>query len=587
MNRLRSLGIGFGIAAALMGWASSTLHAQPHVESRHDIAFNRYYTFEQIEEHLHAMAEAYPELVELRSIGQSRQGRELWVAIVTAPNAPHREKPAMWIDGSIHANEIQASEVVLYTLWYLTAHYGETQPITDLLEHSAFYLMPVVSPDSRVAWFEQPSTPHSRRANQIESDSDLDGRVNEDHPDDLDGDGSITQMWKRDPRGQWVRDRFDPRIFRRVPEGELGDWTYLGQEGIDRDGDGRVSEDGWDGYDMNRNWPADWQPNYVQRGAGPFPLSSPETRAIAEFCYEHTNIAAFQSYHNTGGMLLRGPGTSYRRSVYPREDLRIYDEFGRLGEQMLPYYRYLVIYSDLYNVHGGEATWAAESLGVISFTNELWTAAKYFQRDIARPNEEQMWLFRDRLQFGQVFTDYTEVEHPHHGTVLVGGLNKWSMRSTPTFLLEEECHRNFAFTAFHAEQMPLVQFDRVRVDRHDEGLWSLTVELRNERLIPTRTARQRQASIGTHDIVRCEPAAGRVVSAGRLRSWWDTSMEEIRFEPGRVQLDAGVPGRGTAILRFFIEGREGSEVRLSFAAEKALDREMTVRLVPTPENRSE
>ena len=587
MSMLRSLGIGIGMATALVGWSASTVHAQPHVESRHDIAFNRYYTFEQIEDHLRAVAEAYPELVELRSIGKSRQGRELWVAIVTAPNAPHSEKPAMWIDGSIHANEIQASEVVLYTLWYLTAHYGQTQPITDLLEHSAFYLMPVVSPDSRVAWFEQPSTPHSRRANQIESDSDLDGRINEDPPDDLDGDGSITQMWKRDPRGQWIRDRFDPRIFRRVPEGEFGDWTYLGQEGIDRDGDGRVGEDGWDGYDMNRNWPADWQPNYVQRGAGPYPLSSPETRAIAEFCYEHTNIAAFQSYHNMGGMLLRGPGTNYRRSVYPREDLRIYDELGRLGEQMLPYYRYLVIYSDLYNVHGGEATWAAESLGVISFTNELWTAAKYFQRDVARPNEEQMWFFRDRLQFGQVFKDYTEVEHPHHGPVLVGGLNKWSMRSTPTFLLEEECHRNFAFTAFHAEQMPLVRFDRVRVERHDEGLWSLTVELRNERLIPTRTARQRQANIGSHDIVRCEPGAGRVVSAGRLRSWWDTSMEEIRFEPGRVQLESGVPGRGAAVLRFFIEGREGSEVRLSFEAEKAVDQEITVRLVPTPENASE
>ncbi|TVQ80517.1 MAG: hypothetical protein EA380_03240, partial [Phycisphaeraceae bacterium] len=68
---LRSLGIGIGVATALVGWSASTVHAQPHVESRHDIAFNRYYTFEQIEDHLRAVAEAYPELVELRSIGKS------------------------------------------------------------------------------------------------------------------------------------------------------------------------------------------------------------------------------------------------------------------------------------------------------------------------------------------------------------------------------------------------------------------------------------------------------------------------------------------------------------------------------------
>ena len=44
-------------------------------------------------------------------------------------------------------------------------------------------------------------------------------------------------------------------------------------EGIDNDGDGQVNEDPPGGYDMNRNWPADWQPDHVQAGAGDFPLS--------------------------------------------------------------------------------------------------------------------------------------------------------------------------------------------------------------------------------------------------------------------------------------------------------------------------
>ena len=85
--------------------------------------------------------------------------------------------------------------------------------------------MPIVSPDSRAKWFESPSTPSNRRSNQMPRDNDRDGLIDEDPAEDLDGDGSITQMWKRDPRGGWVRDRFDDRVFTRVPAGETGDWT--------------------------------------------------------------------------------------------------------------------------------------------------------------------------------------------------------------------------------------------------------------------------------------------------------------------------------------------------------------------------
>lgn len=565
------------IAGVVAGFGSPCV-GQETVESKHEIAWNRYYTVDETYEHMRALAEAYPELIELRRIGTSGQGRDLLVAVVTRPGDDHTAKPAMWIDGSIHANEIQATEVVLYSLWYLATYYGHNETITDLLDDYAFYLMPIVSPDSRAKWFEGPSTPHNRRSNQMPRDNDRDGLIDEDPVDDLDGDGSITQMWKRDPRGEWMRDRFDDRVFTRVPEGEFGDWTYLGREGIDDDGDGLTNEDGTDGHDMNRNWPADWQPDYVQSGAGAYPLSAPETRAVAEFCYEHPNIAAFQSYHNTGGMMLRGPGTDYRTDAYPRSDLRVYDEFGRLGEQMIPYYRYLVIFSDLYNVHGGEATWAHEGLGVISFTNELWTVGKYFQRDGSRPDSEQMRIFRDRLQFGATFQPYTEVEHPEHGSVLVGGLNKWSSRSTPVFMLEEEAHRNFAFTMLHAGEMPVIRFDRTLVRRLGDRLWEVTVEVRNERLIPTRTARARTAGIGAQDLLTIEGAGIEVLTSGRIEGWWDKTAEEVRHEPARVTYDEGVGSRGAIVHRFWLHGDPGAELRLRYTAEKAADIETTLTL---------
>lgn len=569
-------------AALAAASVSAPAVAQEFIPAKVDIAFNRYYTYTELVDHMHAIANAYPEIVTLEQIGLSGLGRPLYVVTVNAPKTgPAGSKPAMWIDGNVHGNEIQAAEVVLYSLWYLTRAYGHNEDLTELLDNYSFYFMVSQNPDGRDYWFEEANTPNSSRSNQRPVDDDRDGFFDEDPPDDLDGDGSITTMWKPDPDGRWKRDEKDPRVFYRVGQDEVGEWTRLGSEGIDNDGDGRTNEDGAGGDDMNRNWPSDWKPNYVQRGAGEFPLSNPETRAIAEFILARPNIAAGQSYHNSGGMILRGPGANYVESLYPREDIRVYDEIGTVAEDILPYYNYWVIYKDLYTVHGGFVNWLAEGLGVFSFTNEMWAASKYFQRDISRPSEEQMWLFRDRLQFGQDFKDYTEIDHPEHGKVLVGGLNKWASRNTPTFALEEECHRNFAFTMFHADQMPVVEWGPIEAEQVGDGdLWMVTVEVKNTKLMPTRSGIQANNNIGRNDILTCEPSEGRVAMSGSIRERSDKQLNETRFEPGRVQLNRGVPSKGSVLHRFLIEGPRGSAVTLRYESEKAKDLETTFTLEP-------
>jgi hypothetical protein len=581
MNRFtRILALSVTLAA---GIASPAL-AQADVPSKVDLSFNRYYTHAELNDAVREIARAYPGLVELVTIGESLEGREMIVAIVNPKKGtPHADKPAMWIDGNVHGNEVQASEIVLYTLWYLTKHYGATEEITRIMDEKAFYLLVSQNPDGRDRWFSEPQTSSSSRSNVRPVDSDNDGLFDEDGPDDLDGDGSITQMWIEEENGGFVRSRTDPRVFERVKPGEKSNWRPIGSEGIDNDGDGLINEDPVGGDDMNRNWPSDWQPNYIQSGAGPFPLSAPETKAVAEFILAHPNIAGGQSYHNSGGMLLRGPGASYLNDLYPREDQRMYDEIGKTGEQMLPYYRYMIIYKDLYTVHGGFVNWLAEGLGISAFTNELWTGGKMFQKDVNRPDDEQNRLWRDKMLFGQTFTDYTEFDHPTWGKVLIGGPNKWSSRNTPTFMLEEECHRNFAFTVYHADQMAVVEFGRTQVEKLGNNLWAVTVELRNDRVIPTRLAIARQKDIGQPDLIEVTGANGRtqVVAAGRMNDWLSRTTEEIRFEPGRVLLDGGVPGRDTVVVRFIVSGREGDRLNLAYKAEKAENRETTVELRET------
>lgn len=568
-------------AAAALATPGAAL-AQTHIESRVDIAFNRYYPFEQLVEFMYDFEREYPNLVRTQVIGKSQEGRDMvLVTINNEATGPDTEKPAMWIDGSIHANEVQASEVCMYTIWYLTKEYGKNQMITDLVDRTAFYILPVVNPDSRVYWFEEASTPNSSRANKRPVDNDRDGLFDEDPPNDLDGDGSITQMWKEEPGGRWRRNQRDPRIFERVGPDEEGGWTFLGSEGTDLDGDGRINEDGPGGDDMNRNWPAGWQPNYVQRGAGEYALHNPETKAVADFILSRPNIGAAQSYHNTGGMILRGPGSPTRGDMYPRADLAVYDELANIGVEMIPYYRYLIIHEDLYTVHGGFVNWTAETLGIISFTNELWTTEKYFQRDVRRPNEEQQWLWRDRLAFGDLFKDFTEYDHPEYGRILIGGPNKWSARITPPFMLEEECHRNFAFTMLHAGEMAELRFGEPRIERMDGDLWSVTFEIHNDRTIPTRTAQAANRRIGLPDLLEIAGDGVSVIASGTVSSWRDKQISRANpagQDQSRILNNRGIGSKASTMYRLIVAAPAGSTLSLNYSAEKARDISTTILL---------
>ena len=107
--------------------------------------------------------------------------------------------------------------------------------------------------DGRHHFFEDPNTPSTNRGLRRPKDDDRDGLFDEDFPDDLDGDGNITTMRKKDPNGNYKEDPEDPRILVRVKPGEKGEWSMLGQEGIDNDGDGNVNEDSEGFVDPNRN----------------------------------------------------------------------------------------------------------------------------------------------------------------------------------------------------------------------------------------------------------------------------------------------------------------------------------------------
>lgn len=574
MSAARSFALHTLLAAATAMVPVASAHAQQQLSSRYDVAFNRYRDYTELLKQCQELAAAYPELVRVEELGRSVEGRPVVVLIVNnAKTGPDSAKPAMYIDGNIHGNEIQAGEVVLYTAWYLASAHGSVERITKLVDESAFYLIPSVNPDGRQFWFDGINNSSTSRGGVKPTDNDRDGVADEDGPEDLDGDGSITTMWRRDPNGSHKRSETDPNRMEPVTPEVLadgtirrGEWSFAGTEGIDNDGDGSINEDGPGGYDPNRNWPADWQPSHVQDGAGDYPLSLPESRAIAAFLMKHPNVAAGQSYHNAGGMILRGPGAQERENVYGSRDRATYDSLATSGEQMLPFYRKMVIWSDLYTVHGGFINWLAESLGVVAFTNEMWSDNRIMQNGGA-PSDEQSRLWRDKVLFGQTTTPLTEVDHPTLGKVLVGGSTKYSSRIPPPFMAEEEYHRNFAFTMFHAAEMPKLRFASHEVKHLGGGNWQVDVEVANDRIIPTRTERAAARGIGQPDRLRLSGV--NVVLGGFVSGHFDRTINEQRFRPAILEVEDGIPGRSSRYFRFIVHGEPGATVGVSYVAEKA------------------
>ena len=565
---------------------ASAATAQDRPASKSELRFDHYRDHAALVAESKALAAAHSDLLTYVELGKSTEGRPMFALILNNPKTgADLDKPAMYIDGNIHGNEIQASETVLYTVWYLVENYGKLEPITKLVDRTAFYFVPCANPDGRQNWFDLQNSPHSSRTGYQPTDDDRDGVADEDGPDDLDGDGSIGMMWRRDPNGTHRRSELDPNEMEFVDpqpraDGTIrrGDWSMAGMEGIDNDGDGQVNEDGPGGYDMNRNWPAGWNPDHVQGGAGDWPFSYPETDAIGRFVMTKPNIAAGQAYHNAGGMILRGPGVPQRDGAYAG-DRGTYEAIGRVGEQMLPGYRLMVIHSDLYPVHGGFVNWLAESLGIITYTNELWTEKRISQNG-SDPSPQMRDIWQDHVLFGQTKSPLREVDHPTLGKVLVGGGNKWSSRIPPAFMLEEECHRNMAFTLFHANEMPRVSMGPSLVRKLGDGLWEVTLELKNDALIPSRTARAARSKIGVADRVTLTPTNGVTIAAsGTVERRYDRSFTPERETPRVVVLDEGVPGRGSTFVRFLASGPEGAEIAVAYTAEKAIDLKGSVKLV--------
>jgi hypothetical protein len=515
------------------------------------ITWNRYYNHSGITDICKKLAAAHPDLIKLSSIGKSYQGREMWVLTVTDfKKGKPEEKPAFYLDGNIHSNEIQGSEMALYTAWYLAETFKDVDFVKELLADKVFYIVPTINPDARDHYMNEPNSANTPRSGVIPVDNDRDGLVNEDGFNDLDGNGHITFMIRKSATGRMKKDPNDPRKLVQAKPDELGEYEVLGFEGLDSDGDGRVNEDGTGYYDPNRDWAWKWQPNYIQGGAYKYPFSIPENKNVRDFVMTHPNIAGAQSFHNSGGMLLRGPGAEEDAGSYNNDDVRIYDAIGKKGELLIPGYKYMIVYKDLYTAWGGELDWFNSGRGIFTFSNELFTSYMFFNK---QGGPEDSYDFDKSLLFGDAILPWKEFDHPQYGKIEIGGGKKNFSRADPGFLLESDAHRNMAFCLYHAYHMPKLAVAEITERSLGGGLIEVTAVVSNTRMIPTHSSLDIKNKIERPDYISIQ---GAKVIVGMVVENRDLNIaQEQKMNPSVIEV-GNIPGLGSVTVRWIIsEGK--------------------------------
>lgn len=464
--------------------------------------FDRYYRYEALTAYLQSWAETYSHICQLHSLGQSFEGRDIWVLTVTNfETGPAEEKPAMWVDGNIHATEVSGSTAALHLAHKLLTGYGEDARVTYALDTRAFYIVPRLNPDG-AEWALADTPKYIRSSTRPWPRMDkLDGL----HGEDVDGDGRILQMRILDPNGNWKEHADDPRLMvpRDPDEAPGGRYYRILPEGRIQNYDGVTIDTApsQQGLDLNRQFPVFWEPN--QRGAGNYPGSEPEPQAAMRWIADHANITGSISYHTFSGVYLRPP-TKGSDDTLPTPDLYTYKKLGKKAEEYTGYKAVSVFHDFKYDpkeyIKGTFDDWMYEYLGVYAWTCEIWsvqqqagiTDYKYMDwfREHAVEDDIAIMKWNDEALDGKGWVDWYEFDHPELGKVELGGwdfFNTW--RNPPLKLLEKEVSGLTEFALYQCLVSPRLEWHSVDVKRNGDTYWVRAV-VHNTGWLPTNVSKQ-------------------------------------------------------------------------------------------------
>ncbi len=468
--------------------------------------YDHYFDQTERKEIIETFAKTYAGLMSYEVILHTLENREVFVITLNnEKTGKAADKAAFYIDGNTHAGEVTGMMAAMYTLDYLLTNYGTDSKITYLLDHFVFYIIPCVSPDGSDTYLH---TPYMLRSVNRDYKKNEKGLVKK----DIDNDGVIRMMRVQSPYGNFKINPENPDLMlAREPDDIDGDFYYIYSEGDFAGYDStkiEVAPEAW-ALDFNRNYPYGWFNDFRQNGAGPYPLSNPETKAVVDFVLAHENICAVLTHHTSGGILLCPPGT-YSAKKAPSFDISVYKAIGSICEKTLGY-KYVPIFdsymTDQDNYDSGAFDdWCYETRGVYATTLELWNLEERAKDPVKWGDGEtlQSQLNRFELCYKWVmencpesFKKWEKFNHPQLGEVEIGGFDaKLTFQNPPKNLLLQEVEKTCQFTLGYASILPWIEVDSVTKTEIADGVYQADIVLGNRGYLPTYIT-EKAKSIGT------------------------------------------------------------------------------------------
>jgi Zinc carboxypeptidase len=514
------------------------------------VAYDHFYGYDELTDTLRAWADEAPKLCSVESIGTSYEGRDIWLVTVTnTETGEHRDKPGFLIEANIHSMEWTGCAAALHLIHKLLTEHREDPIVTRALDTRVFYVIPRLNPDGAERGLEERRFIRSSVRPYPREEQDDGLRV-----EDVDGDGRVLDMRIEDANGAWRRHPEEPKLLvRREPVDGPDDGPFyrLLIEGRIENYDGvtiRIPAP-LEGLDLNRNFPAEWAPEHEQRGAGPYPTSEAEVRAMVQAVVERPNITGHIAYHTFSGVHLR-PYAGRPDDDLPTQDLRAYKILGERGTELTGYPAVSVFHDFKYDpkqtIKGGAHDWMYDHLGVFSWTTEFWSPQRqaglsdYHFTDWIRehPIEDDLALVNwAKEHYPDAYVDWYEFDHPELGKVELGGwdiVNYWF--NVPFDRLEEEVAPHSDWALFHLLVSPILELRSLDVEKLGEASFLVRLVVQNSGWLPTsvtQKAVERKSVLGL-EVELDLPDGARLVGGemktdvGQLRgrvdkrstTWW-------------------------------------------------------------------
>lgn len=548
---------------------------------------------------LQELSSKHPDVVHLRSLCTTPEGRPLW--LVTVGPEPERARPSVWVDANMHAMELSGTNVCVELIHRLVAlhtggEHGFSPGVAEALRDVRFFVCPRMAPDGAEAVIH---TGRYVRSNPRATHQDP-------HKaywaySDVDGDGRMLVMRQQDPAGDFVESRDFPGLLLPRELDDEGPFFKMYPEGHVENFDGSVPDPYYlsdNDTDLNRNFPFGWKPEPDQAGAGAYPMSEPEARAVVEFTLGHPTIFAWMNYHCFGGVFIRPLGNGGDTKMKPA-DLALYKQLGAWAEETTKYPTVSGFEEFTYDAEiplcGDVSDYAYHQRGAVALTCELWDLFARIGMERPKRFVEYYTLFgkAELLRLaawdkehnkGRLFVPWRAVHHPQLGPLEVGGVDiRYGQWNPPAELLPELCKGHTDFCSRLSALAPKVA---IRLAQRTEGPQGTRLRFRvqNSGYLPTHILDSAKAlphnaapslHVSYEGSAHAPPKRDGAQIARHLDGWGmglgagDLLQGSSRGSGDRYDFELDVPADAKAVLVTWSCPRVG-EVRARFVAPYAL-----------------